>query len=89
MDERGIDDLVDLGSLSALSEIVSKSPCSFPMISTTACDLASSRARRSLSARSLSFSFSAEDLPLGPEGLAAKALRPPTSRARVQSIRRE
>ena len=32
--------------VSVLSEIASKSPCSFPMISTTACDFASSRVNR-------------------------------------------
>jgi hypothetical protein len=38
--------VADGGGVSVLSEMASKSPCSFPMISTTACDLASSRVRR-------------------------------------------
>src|SRR4051812_30211054 len=44
--------IVDDAVVAVLSEMVSKSPCSFPMISTTACDLANSRASRWFSARS-------------------------------------
>ena len=42
--------------ISVLSEIASKSPCSFPMISTTACDFANSRVNRAFSVRNRSAS---------------------------------
>ena len=45
-----------------LSEVASKSPCSFPMTSTTACYFANSRVSRRFSAHSRSPSL------LGPEG---------------------
>ena len=44
--ERGVHRFVDDVIVSVLSETLSKSPCSFPMISTTAADLANSRASR-------------------------------------------
>ena len=45
LERRGQGLLADVG-VPVLSEIASKSPCSFPMISTTACDFASSPINR-------------------------------------------
>jgi hypothetical protein len=50
--EGGAHRVVDGALVLVLSEMLSKSPCSFPMISTTACDLANSRVSRWFSARS-------------------------------------
>jgi len=51
-----VDHGVDRGSVSALSESISKSACAFPMISRAAFVLASSRSARS--ARAFNFPFS-------------------------------
>src|SRR5665647_2905906 len=67
--ERGAHRLVDDDVAAVLSEICSKSPCSFPMISTTAWEVASSRVSRWFSARNRPGSS------LPPETVARCALR--------------
>jgi len=71
--EGGVHRRVDALGVAVVSEMVSKSPCSFTMIATTGCDFANSRISRWFSARNRSPS------PLGPTIQRAGAVAGPVA----------
>jgi hypothetical protein len=76
--------VVDVGSVSALSESVSKSACTFPMMSSAAFVFLSSLSRRALRR----FNCSVSDLvaPRFARRSPFKPARDPASRARLHSV---